>query len=106
MTGRHFPECRPLGPAARLGDGAARMEVATGGWVDRARHIAGHAMFGARQRRIGQWHGGEQRLGVRVQRAREQRCLVGVFDDAPEIHHRHAMADMFDDREIMRHEQV
>ena len=41
-----------------------------------------------------------------MQRIGEQRGLVRVFDDTPEIHHRHAMADMLHDREIVRDEQI
>ena len=39
-------------------------------------------------------------------RVGEQLGLVGDLDDAPEIHHGDAVADMGDDREIMRDEQI
>ena len=37
---------------------------------------------------------------------REQLGLVGDLDDAAEIHHRDAMADMLDHGEIVRDEQI
>ena len=56
--------------------------------------------------RIGHRHRQQQRLGVGMQRLREQRALVGVFDDAAEIHHRDAVADVLDHREIVGDEQI
>ena len=56
--------------------------------------------------RVRHRHREQQRLGVRMQRRGEQRLLVGVFDDAAEIHHRDAVADVLDHREIVRDEQV
>ena len=56
--------------------------------------------------RIGRRGRREQRLGVGMQRRPEQRALVGELDDAAEIHHGDAMADVLDHAEIMRHEQV
>src|SRR5580692_11194267 len=106
VTGFDFSEHRTFHPAPSLGDWAAWMKMTAGRWIDRAWHVAGHAMFGPRQRRIGQWDGGEQRFGVRVQRVGEQRGLVSVFDDPSEIHHGDAVTDMLDHREVMRHEQI
>jgi hypothetical protein len=40
-----------------------------------------------------------------VQRVGEQGLLVGVFDNLAEIHDGDAMADVLDDREIVRDEQ-
>ena len=76
VAGRHLAQCRRLGAAARRGVGAARVEVAAGRRVDRARHVAlqDHALAalapGLRHR-----HGGQQRLGVGVQRRLEQASL-------------------------------
>jgi D-alanyl-D-alanine carboxypeptidase (penicillin-binding protein 5/6) len=41
-----------------------------------------------------------------MQRPREERSLVGVLDDPPEVHHRDAVADVLDDREVVRDEQI
>src|SRR4051812_27935197 len=40
-----------------------------------------------------------------MQRIGEQTGLVRKLDDLPEIHHRHAVADMPDDREIVADEE-
>ena len=74
MPRRHLAQHRRLHPAPRLGISAARMEVAPRRRIDRARHIARPPAACARfSRRIGQRHRGEQRLGVGMQRPREQR---------------------------------
>jgi hypothetical protein len=41
-----------------------------------------------------------------VQRVGEERPFVGVFDDLAEIHHRDAVADVLDDREVMGDEKI
>ena len=47
---------------------------------------------------------GEQRGCVGVGRAVEQRVGVGPLDDAAEIHHRHFVADVLDDRQVVADE--
>ena len=75
--------------------------------IDRARYVAGqdHALAfpGAvfRDR-----HGGEQRLGVGVQRRFEQAGLAGRLNDTAEIHHRHPVADVLDDSQVVGNEQI
>jgi hypothetical protein len=54
---------------------------------------------------IGDRHRLEQRLRVRIQRAAEQRGLVGQLDDAAEVHHRDAVADVLDHREVVGDEK-
>jgi hypothetical protein len=56
--------------------------------------------------RIGRCGGGKQRLGVGVQWRLEERALVGRFNDAAEIHHGNAMADVLDHRQIVRDEEI
>ena len=56
--------------------------------------------------RVGDRHRRQQRLRVGVQRVGEEFGLVGDLDDAPEIHHRDAVADVLDDREVVRDEQI
>ena len=41
-----------------------------------------------------------------MQRHLEQRFFIRHFNDPAEIHHRHAVADMFHDSKIVRHKQV
>ena len=78
MADAQWPGCtsRSAGAsclAARHGVGAARVEVAAGRRVDRARHVArqDHALAAARAR-LGDRHGRQQRLGVGMQRHLEQ----------------------------------
>jgi hypothetical protein len=73
----------------------------------RARHVAReHDPLAALGIGIGDRHRSEQRLGVRMQRAAEQRGPVGQLDDAAEVHHRDAVADVLNHREVMGDEQV
>ena len=41
-----------------------------------------------------------------MKRAREQRFAVGLLDDHAEIHHRHLIAHMADDAEVVRDEEI
>ena len=96
VAGRHLDQRRRGHPA--LGDriGAARVEVAAG------RRLAGlgtspctmSACAGGAAWDRARCAADEQRLGVGMQRLREQRALVRELDDAAEIHHRDAVADV------------
>ena len=68
------------------------------GRMMRARLIAGSGI-GHRYRR-------QQRFGVRMLRMGEQRAARRELDDAAEIHHRDAVADVLDDREVVRDEEI
>ena len=48
----------------------------------------------------------EERDRVWVPRFRKKAALVGNLDDPSEVHYRHAVADVFHHREVMRDEQV
>ena len=50
-------------------------------------------------------HGREQRLGVGMPGIVEQLAPRRDFDDAPVVHDRHAVGDVFDDGEVVRDEQ-
>ena len=70
---RRFLEHRFLDAAAiEARTGTAGMEAATRGRLDRARHVAGEDDALATRGGIGNRHRRQQRLGVRVLRAREQ----------------------------------
>ncbi len=86
--------------------GTARVEMATGRRLDRARHVALQHDLLALDGGVRHRHGGEQRLRVGMLRRGEQRLLVGVFDDAAEIHHGDVVADVLHHGEIVRDEQV
>ena len=107
MPRHHLAQRGHVVVAARHHVRAARMEVAARRRIDRARHIPreDHPLAppraGLRDR-----HRRQQRLGVRMQRHLEQAGLVGGLDDAAQIHHRHAVADVLHHRQIVRDEQI
>jgi hypothetical protein len=56
--------------------------------------------------RIGDGEGGQERLGVRMERTREQLARFRDLDDLADIHHDHPVADVFDDAEVMTDKEV
>ena len=48
----------------------------------------------------------EQRLRIGMQGHLEQGRLVCHLHNTPEIHHRHTVADVLDDRQIVRDEEI
>ena len=82
------------------------MEVAARRRIDGAGHVALEddplaGLFGH-----GLGHGAQERLRVRVQRAGENLLRRAHFDDAAQVHHGHAPADMTDDAEVVGDEEV
>ena len=92
-------ETWPSGLAAFLGVGAAGVERAAAGRVERRRRVAGQqdAFAGALAVGIGQRHRADKRLGVRVLRALEDLRRRADLDDAAEVHHCNAVGDVLDD---------
>src|SRR5262249_2059788 len=76
--------------------------------IDRARHLPLHGSESATglDARIRHRHGVEKRPGVGMQRVVEQLVAIRELDDAAEIHHRDALAEMPHPREIVSDEQV
>src|ERR1700720_1307737 len=101
---RHWPQCRFLAGATVESVGAARVEAAAGGRVDRAWDVARKDDPRARRAWLGHRHGGEQRFRIRMFRRREDLPLVSHFDDLAEIHHGYPMGDVLDDRQIVADE--
>jgi len=83
---------RLLLAADRHGMGTAGMEAAARRGMQRGGNIAGEALppAAAAPRWMRRRHGGDQRLGIRVQRIGLQRALVSKLDNFAQIHHRHA----------------
>jgi hypothetical protein len=77
------------------------MEMASGRRIDRARHIAMQNALVALDRRVRDGNGRKQQLGVGMQRSREEGVLLGALDNATEIHHGDAMADVLHHGEIV-----
>ncbi len=97
---------RRLLAADRLRVVAARVEVAAGRRVGRVGDVAlQHDAVGA-QPRIGLGHRRQQRLGVRVPGRREQLLGGRHLHDPADVHHRDAVADVLDHRQVVRDEEV
>src|SRR5215472_8100282 len=86
--------------------GTACVETATWRRLDGARHVARQNDALAARSRIGYRHRREQCLRVRVQRIAEEFVFRGELDNAAEIHHGDTIADVLDDRQIVRDEKI
>src|SRR5215207_2305437 len=82
------------------------METAAGWRPDRARHVALEADALPLHGRVRDRHRREQRLGIGVLRHRVEVACARDLDDRAEIHHRHPRADVLDDRQVVRDEDV
>ena len=84
----------------------AGVEGASRWRIDRARHIPIDHRLEAFHLGVRYRHRGQQCLRIGMAGAFEQFGLRCDLDNAPEIHHRDAVADMGDDGEIMGDEQI
>src|SRR5215471_11631856 len=80
--------------------------MAARGRIDRVRHVALQDDALALDARIGDRDRRQQRLGIGMQRRRIEVFSRRDLDDAAEIHHRDACADVLDDRQIVRDEEI
>ena len=108
VTGTELAQHRLLDLALLLGLPAAGVEHAAGGRVDRAGQVAlqQDALALAGRVGVGHRHGGQQRVGVGVQRLLVEAVAVGQLHDVTEVHHRDAVGDVPDDRQVVRDEDV
>ena len=85
---------------------APAIEAASRLRIDRARNVA--LEDDALTMDINTRHGdcGQQRLGVGMQRIAEQLLCRRHFHDFAEIHNSNALADMLDNTQIVRNEQI
>jgi hypothetical protein len=60
---------------------------------------------GAAPGRVRVWDRLDQRLAVWVPRRCEHLTCGPDLDDPPEVHHCHTLADVFHDRQVVRHEE-
>src|SRR6185437_5751139 len=112
VTGARMPlpsvdQRRLLLGADRLCLPAACSEPAAGRWVRRVRNVAlqHDALSPAPVRRIFDRDRRQQRLCVRVRRALEDVVSRPDLDDLSEIHHRDAVGDVTDEREVVGDEE-
>jgi len=105
VTWGHLDEVRFALGAARHDEGTARVKAATRRRVEGAGHLSAEddllfLLVGVR------WKGGgEERLGVRVERVGTELQAVGHLHELPQIHHRDLLADVRDGRQIVGDEQ-
>ena len=85
---------------------AARMKVTAARRICRAGNFTfqNHGFHYAVRVEIG--NRGHEGFGVRMERLIKQFRCRREFHDAPQIHHRDPIANMFDDTQIMRNEQI
>src|SRR6266545_3866722 len=81
-----------------------RVEVTAGGRIDGGRNLAFDAKHHHLESRIGHRRGVAQHPRIRVQRLLEDRGDWAGLDDAPQVHDRHALAEVANDAEIVRDE--
>ena len=85
---------------------ASWMEPASLRWVDWVGHIALEGDAPVLGFRVGHRYGREQRLRIRMQGLIEHLVSHRRFNDLPEIHDRHSVAQVFDHDQVMRDKQV
>lgn len=85
---------------------AARVEAAAFRRVDGARYIAFQHVLHRGNIRVRNRNRPQQRLRVRMQRVVEQFLLRRNLDDVAQIHHSNAVADVFDNAQVVRNEDV
>ena len=93
-------------PRANIGgDGAARMEGASGRRIERAGHIALQDLPPTLATRFRDRDGGEQRLSIGVLRVAVERIPIGDLHDPAQVHHRNPVADVLDHRQVVGDEE-
>src|SRR5690554_3752354 len=82
------------------------MKRAARGRIERAREITGQnePLFFAP--RVGTWRGAHQRFCIRMKGSGVELRRRPLFDHTPEVHHGDTMAEVFDNRKIVRDEEI
>ena len=106
MPLRQLPGFRLLGGAQVGGARAPGAEPAPARRADRRRRLALDGGGSPRGTRLGGRDRVEQRLGVRVQRLPVHRLAGPDLAQLAQVHHRHPVADLLDQRQVVRDEQV
>src|SRR5689334_16107219 len=101
MHSAYLDELRRFDLASLHRVAATGVEGASRWWIDRTRHVALDQRGQTPRPGIGHRNRSQQRLRIRMTRVGKQLGLFCDLDDASEIHHRNAMTDMCDHREIV-----
>jgi hypothetical protein len=97
--GLHFGTDRYAKPASGV-------ETASGGRIDRARHVSFQDDPGTLSRGVGDRNGTEERFSIRVQGAFVDSFLVPDLHNLSQVHDSHTIGDMLHHGEVVRYEQV
>ena len=94
--------------ADALRDRAARVETAAGRRIQRRRRVASEddALAGLLDIRIGNRHGRQQRLRVRMVRLAVERLPVRNLDHLTQIHNGNAIGDVLHDGQVVGDKQI
>src|SRR5215207_10309249 len=103
-TGDDWAQLRSLNPSALYGKRAARVEGAGLRGIGRGGDLAGNRPE-RRRAALELGHRLHKCRGIRMTRRRVDRRRRSALDDAAEIHHRDAVAEMPDDAEVVRDEE-
>ena len=101
MPGGNLFQHRRVGPADIHHLRAAGVKRASGGHVGRTRHVSLEHDPLAPPLRIKARHRTHKRFRIRVLRLLVERRARRHFNDLTEVHHRHPVADMLDDAEVV-----
>ena len=92
--------------AGIIADEAAGMEGAARAYLGKRRGFAAEDGTRFSGGRVNLRDGGNQGLRIRMQRIVVKFLCGGTFDDLAQIHYGHHVADVFDDRQIVRDEKI
>src|SRR5215813_8639547 len=106
VTGGDLDEIGLSLRASRHDEGTARVEVAARWRVEGARHLPAEDDLFFLLVGVGRKGGGEEGLGVRVERVGTELKALGYLDELAKIHHRDLLADVRDRRQVVSDEQI
>ena len=106
VTRRNLAQLRRFGFTFVDAKSATRMEVTTGGRIGRIGDISFQHNWRAALTRIRFGNGREQRFGVGMPGPIEKLFRASVLHQLSNVHHHHAVTDVFDHTEIVRDEQI
>src|SRR5262245_56505367 len=92
--------------ALRTRQGTTAVEPAPPRRIEGARYLAAEGEARGGRRGIGEWHGSQQCMRIRVHRRLKDLLHRAGLDDLAHIHHRDAVTDMTNDAQVMGDEQI
>ena len=102
----NLPHCRLLYLASRSSMSAAGVKVTSMRRIDGTGYVALKDNPLSFDRGVGDWNGREQGLGIWVCRPCIERLLWSHLYELAQVHNGNAIADVFDNRQVVRDEQI